>query len=76
MRFTTKAREPIQRSILLQYALKSVKIVIAQIFKKCARSVVLISTGKHLSLKIADIPVQVLYSTDGTNAQTNYVLFP
>lgn len=47
-------------------------------FKKnvSVRIVLLISTRIHLSLKIADIPVQVLYNTNGTNAETNYVLFP
>lgn len=55
-------------------------------FKKChdynytenltAQSTLFISTGIHLSPKIADMPKQVLYSTNSASAETNYVLFP
>lgn len=63
--------------VLLLHALKNVMIVITQKKKpQTVRSVLFISTGIHLSPKIADIPIQVLYSANSTSAETNYVLFP
>ena len=57
---------------------KNVMIVITQEKKKnlITRSALSICTGIHLSPKIADMPIQVLHSTNSTSAETNYVLFP